>query len=221
MDWKAIVHNSALSEHSKWLSSGLRRKSIVSAKKKLFMKKSVKVVKLKPLELHIKVNDIPYVISKDTTFRELNRRILIDDAQNARVTFRLLKSTIRYSLGQHEILNLLKHLWSSDAKTYQKNIVYRLMFLGLKDNDTLFRFGVDVSPLCRFCTKYAETYEHMLFHCSFLNTWRPAELNSWRKLFLGKKNSLNFACAVITSTWTKNFEKSKKFVVELMYSYFL
>ena len=120
---------------------------------------------------------------------------------------RLIKSEQRFGIPIKDLICFSKFLWSSKSlKAYQKNILYRILYLGTKDRLWLFSKGLRDSPKCIFCNAHNETFEHLFFNCSFLRSLvgvaRPI---CWNEIF--DKNNLiahSFVCIIIMASWTES-----------------
>ena len=64
------------------------------------------------------------------------------------------------------------------VETKIREFQYKILNDIIYNNDKLFRFKMIESPLCTFCQKQDESFEHLLFHCSITKNFWLA-FSSW------------------------------------------
>ena len=161
----------------------------------------------------IRYNTEHLTIDKKISSKEIYN-FLIKPYSNL-VEKRLQRSVTRFGIPLKKLIAFNKFLWpSKKLKPYQKNLLYRLLYLGLKDRKWLFDKKLRTSKRCIFCNSSEETFEHLFFQCSFLSCLLgPERPCNWCDIFDPKNFRVHsFVCLVVMGSWaTTTLEAHERF----------
>ena len=214
IDYRNILCDKNDLELSSFLINAINMKNDenVAGDLKFFKRTKIDVIYASVDGIDIRYCDERYSIEQNTKSAELY--FFMIKHKSVLAEQRLIKSEQRFGIPIKDLICFSKFLWSSKSlKAYQKNILYRLLYLGTKDRLWLFSKGLRDSPKCIFCNAHNETFEHLFFNCSFLSSLvGVARPKCWNEIF--DKNNLiahSFVCIIIMASWTESsaeaFEK--------------
>ena len=219
-DLRNILFSETELLHAKEIELQFKYNAGVLKKEREFFKTSgISIKELAINKLKIEFQNRTFEIDVSTTFKELYLFFIMEDCTELEHRSRCEKTCSRFSLTYDEMRNVMRSLWKRrDLKPYQKNIIYRLLYGGIKDKLQLklFKSNITVSN-CRFCEQSEEDFEHIMFECTFFDFFKGSTFpSSWRDLLLEQQpKSLEKCAIIIASLWSDNKETTLKFLSEL------
>ena len=158
------------------------------------------------------------IVESSTTFKELYKFFICSKERHSLLAKRIVEPIIKYQMNRKEYLPLLEKIWKSKIrKPFEKNFLYRFLFLGIRDKNTLETYR-NRNFVCRFCDKQNETHEHLIFHCPAFETYRHRNFPTNIKDMLCSFESENMKTAIIIvmASWNTNVSDGLSFANDML-----
>ena len=156
-------------------------------------------------------------IRSETSFKETYKKLILINTDKAIVEKRLEKSAARFGVSVNYLLRILNCAWKSKTlRPYEKNILYRLIYNGLRDKNTIASYKKETAS-CRFCRSDLETFEHMIFNCSRFKSYRQDFPYNWSSLLSSfESKHMHLGILIIMASWNEDPELGVKYVEEML-----
>ena len=156
-------------------------------------------------------------IRSETSFKETYKKLILINTDKAIVEKRLEKSAARFGVSVNYLLRILNCAWKSKTlRPYEKNILYRLIYNGLRDKNTIASYKKETAS-CRFCRSDLETFEHMIFNCSRFMSFRQDFPNNWSSLLSSfESKHMHLGILIIMASWNEDPDLGVKYVEEML-----
>ena len=174
-DLRNILFNETEPLHAKEIELQFKYNAGVIKKEPEFFKTSgINIKELAIKKLIIEIQNRTFEVDVSTTFKELYLFFIMEDCTEIEHRNRCEKTCNIFFLTYDEMRNVMKSLWKRrDLKPYQKNIIYRLLYGGIKDKRQLKLFKSNITESkCRFCEQSEEDFEHIMFECTFFDFFK-------------------------------------------------
>ena len=166
---------------------------VIKTERKFFKTSEINIKEIAIKKLKNEIQNRTFEGDVSTTFKVSYLFFIMEDCTEIEHRNRCEKTCNRFSLTYDEKQNLLRSFWKRrDLKPYQKNIIYRLLYGGIKDKlqQRHLKSNITVSN-CSFCEQSEEEFEHIMFECTFL-TFLKATLFPIRGVTFCWNSNLSF-----------------------------